>query len=578
MNKLKLITLLVCSLPLLGNVLFAQNGQRGYFDAPYTRYEADKGTLQKAQVTKPSFNQADLQSEASDQLCVDMTTSGSSVEWKLAKKGDGLVVRFSVPDGEKGILNVLANGKKVGELNLTSFWSWEYLYKDDNPNNGGISNQNTKMRFDEVRLKLPQVLEAGTSLKLVNASGKIHLDFAELELVPEQVKAAATDLVYEGDGSGLKNFIANIGGGKTIYLPAGVYNVNSDIYFGFANTTLKGAGSWYTQIHFTSENQWHGGLLGNAENISYSGLYLTTVRNSRSRTYKGINGVYTSGSTITDVWAEHFECGAWIANYVGGPVKFADGFKMSHCRFRNNYADGINLCKGTSNAIVEHCNFRNNGDDDMAIWSADNMECINNEYRYNTSENCWRASGVAIYGGKNNRAHHILIKDNLEVGIRVNNAFGGAEFNKEGMHEFSDITIIRCGTFNDLFNNPVGAIDIVCTSICGPKVRNVKFSNIDIIDSKNDAIYVSKVGGEGFDNLVFENITINGTGREYPYNNNLTRDWGRGYGILFAGNPEGTGSFCNLIYKNIKGNASASENLDQKGTFVWEKKKCSVHP
>lgn len=572
MKRGQVFSFIVCAFILLGKS-YAQENKRGYYDAPYTRYEANEGKLVKAKATPISFKQSDLQSEASDQVCVDMTTEGSSVEWKLAKKGDGLVVRYSVPDGEKATLDVYANNKKVGQLELTTHWSWEYLWKDDNPNNGGVSNENIKMRFDEVRLKLPEVLPAGTTFKLVNVKGNIHLDFAELELVPAAIQAADTDLVYEGNGSDLKNFIANIGGGKTIFVPAGVYNVNSDLYFGFANTTLKGAGSWYTQIHFTSENQWHGGLLGNAENVSYSGLYLTTVRNSRSRTYKGINGVYTKGSTITDVWAEHFECGAWIANYVGGPVKYADGFTMSHCRFRNNYADGINLCKGTQNSVVEHCSFRNNGDDDMAIWSADNMECSNNEYRYNTSENCWRASGLAIYGGKNNRAHHLLIKDNLEVGVRVNNAFGGAPFNDEGMHEISDITIIKCGTFNDLFNNPVGAIDIVCTSVCGPRVKNVKFSNIDIIDSKNDAIYISKVGGEGFDNLVFENIKINGTGLEYPNNNVLNRDWGRGYGILFAGNPAGSGAYSNLIFKNIGGNASNNENLDQIGSLVWKKVK-----
>ena len=578
MKRIKLITLLTVAFTLLGTKLYAQNAQRGYFDAPYTRYEADKGSLKKATITVKSFTQADLQSEASEQQCANMTNVGASVEWKITQPSNGLVVRYSVPDGEKGELDVFVNNKLVNTLELTSFWSWEYLWKDDNPNNGGVVNQNPKMRFDEVRLLLAAQIPAGGSLKLVRKSGNIHLDFVELELVPEPVLAAPTDLVYEGDGSDLKNFIANIGGGKTIYVPKGVYNINSDIYFGFANTTLKGAGSWYTQLHFTSENQWHGGLLGNAENISYSGLYLTTVRNSRSRTYKAINGVYTKGSTIKDVWAEHFECGAWIANYVGGPVKVADGFLMSHCRFRNNYADGINLCKGTKNAVVEHCSFRNNGDDDMAIWSADNEECVNNEYRYNTSENCWRASGLAIYGGKNNRAHHLLIKDNLEVGVRVNNAFGGAPFNEEGMHEISDITIIKCGTFNDLFNNPVGAIDIVCTSICGPRVKNVKFANIDIIDSKNDAIYISKIGGEGFDNLVFENITVNGTGREYPANNVLNRDWGRGFGILFAGNPAGSGTYCNMTYSNIKGSATVNENVTQKGTLEWKKQKCSVKP
>ncbi len=546
--------------------------QRGYYDAPYTRYEADDAILSNATVLPRSFKQADLQSEASDQVCVDMTKEGASVEWNVKTEGDGLVIRYSVPDGEEGELEAYADGKLAGTMKLTSYWSWEYLWKDGNPNNGGVRNQNPKMRFDEVRLKLPSKVSAGGKLKLVRKSGNIHLDFAELELVPQPVQAVEGDVVYKGDGSDLKDFIIS-NGGKTIYLPEGVYNVSSELKFSKDNTTLKGAGSWYTQIHFTSEKQWDGGLMGNARDISYSGLYLTTVRNSRSKSYKGINGVYTSGSTITDVWAEHFECGAWIANYIPGKVKFADGFVLSHCRFRNNYADGINLCKGTINSVVEHTSFRNNGDDDMAIWSADGMECQNNVYRYNTSENCWRASGCAIYGGLNNKAHHLLIKDNLEVGLRVNNAFPGAPFNASGMHEFSDITIIACGTFNDLFNNPVGAIDIMSTSHSVPAVRNVKFKNIDIINSKNDAIYLNRIGGIGFENFVFEDITIDGTGVEYPHNNVLNRDWGRGYGILFAGNPAGNGKYSNIVYKNMGGNVSTNENLAQKGTMHWIEKK-----
>jgi hypothetical protein len=550
-------------------ISLAQKEQRGYYDAPYIRYEADFARTKKAVVLAATHDQSKLQSEASDQICVKMKGPGSTVEWDLWQPGNGLVLRYSVPDKEEGEVAVIADGKEVGKLKLTSYYSWEYLWKDDNPNNGGVVNQNPKMRFDEVRMKLPELIPAKGKLQLKVISGNVTIDFVEMEVVPEPVQAADGDVVYKGNGSDLKSFIANMGAGKTVYLPAGKYEVPGDLYFGHANTTLKGAGSWHTQIHFASEKQWQGGLLGNAENISYSGLYLTTVRNSRSKTYKAINGVYTSGSLITDVWAEHFECGAWIANYVGGPVKYADGFKMTHCRFRNNYADGINLCKGTKNSVVEHCSFRNNGDDDMAMWSADGMECENNTYQYNTSENCWRASGCAIYGGKNNKAHHLLIKDNLEVGLRVNNNFPGVGFNTEGMHEFSDITIIGGGTFNDLFNNPVGAIDVVCSDRCGTRINNVTFRNIDIVNSKNEAIYISKIGGEGFFNLNFENVIVDGTGAEVPLNNIRNRDWARGYGVLFVGNPAGSINYCSLEFKNIRGTATTPVNLDQVGTLKW---------
>ncbi|MBX9851493.1 MAG: T9SS type A sorting domain-containing protein [Cytophagaceae bacterium] len=559
MKTIKILHLITFSFFMLAADLLAQTG---YYDAPYVRYEADLGTLNNATLTAKSYAQSDLQSEASDQVCVNLSNAGASVEWTVSAAGDGLVVRYSVPDGQSGVLEVYADNVLAGILNLTTYYSWENL---------GFTNANPKMRFDEVRLKLPVLLAAGGNLKLVNQSGNIHVDFAELEPVPAQVSSSPGDAVYSGNGSDLQIFI-DAHGGDTIYLPAGVYNVSTQLNFGIGSTVLKGAGMWYTEIHFTEDNTCNGGsggLRANAADISFSGLYLTTVRNSRSCSYKAINGVYTSGSSITYVWAEHFECGAWIAQFGNGSVPYADGFTMSHCRFRNNYADGINLSKGTRNSVVEHCSFRNNGDDDMAIWSAEGYECRDNTYRYNTSENCWRASGCAIYGGYNNKAHHLLIKDNLEAGLRVNNSYRGVGFNDNGMHEFSDITIIACGTFNDLWNAPVGAIDIVCDNQAGTRVKNVKFSNISIIDSKNDAIYIRRQRGEGFYNLIFENVTIDGTGKEYPGNNANNLNWGRGYGILFVGNPSGYGYYCNMTYLNRGGNAASDINSAQIGSFSW---------
>jgi hypothetical protein len=542
------------------------NAQIGYHNAPYTRYEANVGTLTNgAASTTKSYNQADLQSEASEQICVNLPNTGSSIQWTLTSEGDGLVVRYSVPDGQTGTLELYANGTYIADLSLTTTYSWESLWNNGNPNNAGVSNQNSKMRFDEVRYKFATKIPSGGTLRLARKTGSanIHIDFAEMELVPPPI--ASYGSVYSGDGSTLQTFInANDGGNNTIFLPAGIYYVNSQIYFDVDNTYLRGAGMWYTQIHFINGSANNGGLRSNANNINFADLYLTTVRNSRSNSYKAINGAFTNGADITNVWAEHFECGAWIAQYSSGPSP-TNGLTVSGCRFRNNYADGINLCKGTRNTIVEYCSFRNNGDDDMAMWSADGQECQNNTFRYCTSENCWRASGCAIYGGYNNKAHNLLIKDPVECGLRVNNSFPGAPFNAGGMHEFYNIAIYRAGTSRDLFDAPVGAIDIKITNVSDTRVRNVKFSCINIVDSKNDAIYINKTNGAGIDNLVFENITMDGTGREYPNNGSGTR----GHFILFKGSPNGSATYCGMSYANRGGNATVDVNTTEKGTLTW---------
>ena len=551
---------------LLTSNLYAQ---RGYYDAPYKRYEANAGQLSNgAATTSKSYVQADLQSEASDQICVNMSATNATVQWTLTEAADGLVIRYSVPDGQSATLGVYNGNTKITTLTLTSTWSWEYLWSNGNPNNNGITNQNPRMRFDEVRYKLPAKISASGILKLVRESGNVHVDFAEIEPVPLSVSAPAGSVTYTGNGSDLQTFI-DANGGKKIFIPSGVYSVNRELYFGVANTSLIGAGMWYTQINFTNTSFGNGGLRANAAGISFTDLYLTTNSASRSNSYKAINGVFTASSIVKNIWAEHFECGAWIAQYnVGGPA-YADGFTVSHCRFRNNYADGINLCKGTANSVVEHCSFRNNGDDDQAIWSADGLECINNTFRYNTSENCWRACGLAIYGGKNNKAYNLIIKDNLEAGIRVSNNFPGAPFNNDGMHEIHDITVSTCGTFNDTYNNPVAAVDIFSATNAGNQVKNVQLYNIDILDSRNDAISISKRSGDGIYNLSFRNITVNGTGKEFPNNNALNRNWGRGYFVLIAGSPSGNGTYCNMSYSNRGGNATTDQELSAIGPFSW---------
>lgn len=557
LSKLKYLLVLVSITNLFG--------QRGYYDAPYSRYEADQAILTDGATAMPrSYAQADLQSEASQQICVNFPTLGAMAEWNTVG-GNGIVIRYSVPDGQTARMWVGSEDMLLVELTLTSNWSWEYLYSNGNPNNVGVVNQNPKMRFDEVRVKLPVAV---SNLKLLLSSGQAYVDFVEMEMVPAASTAPVGAAVYSGNGSTLQSFI-NSHGGQVIYVPEGVYNVNSELYFGVANTSLVGAGMWYTQLNFTSTTTYNGGLRANASNISYSDLYLTTTRNSRSNSYKGINGVYTSGSTIRNIWAEHFECGAWIAQYANGGPAIADGFTISGCRFRNNYADGINLCKGTSNAIVEHCNFRNNGDDDQAIWCADGMECVNNTFRYNTSENCWRASGVAFYGGKNNKAYNLIIRDNVESGIRLSNNFPGVGFNGLGLHELHDITIIGAGTLNDLYNQRVGAIDIFSSNTAGTQVKNIKFSNIDLIDSKCDGILMQKKAGDGIYNLAFENININGTGKEYPFNNAYNTTSPKGFFTAISNFPNGNATFCNLTYANRGGDATTDEYLLGLGAFSW---------
>lgn len=531
------------------------SAQRGYYDAPYLRYEADKATLSNGAVaTVRSYAQADLQSEASEQVCVDMKSEGATAEFTFTEAADGLVIRFSVPNGETAAIGVYDGTNKITTLTLTSKWSWESLWNNGDPNNTGVTNKNPKFRFDEVRYKLPQKLSA---LKLVRESGNPSIDFIEMEPVPDALTAPVGAVVFNGNGSALQSFI-DANGGKTIFIPAGVYNINSQLYFGVSRTKIQGAGMWYTQLNFTVTNESNGGLNANATHIGYADLYITSDMTTRTKGYAGIHGIYTQESVIKNIWVEHCGTGAWIAQYSPGGVAYADGFLMTGCRFRNTYADGVNLCKGTRNAIVEHCSFRNNGDDAMAIWCAEGLECINNTFRNNTVEHVWRAAGAALYGGKDNKFYDIIIRDNVETGITVTNNFAGVGFNDMGMHDFHNITLIGCGTFNGVFNDRLGAINIYNASAAGTKVQNVRFNNVDVVDSKCDAIRIARNSGTGITKLAFENVTINGTGTEYPSNNINNSTAARGYAVIFEKAPLGDATYCTLNYSNLGGNANGT--------------------
>ncbi|MFN8205908.1 MAG: Ig-like domain-containing protein [Bacteroidales bacterium] len=541
--------------------------QRGYYDAPYTRYEADQAILSGGAVTTPkSYSQAEIQSEASDQVCVNMDSADATLAFEFLSPADGMVIRYCVPDSQSAVIGIYNGDVRIDSIILTSKWSWEYLWNNGDPNNEGVVNQNPKMRFDEVRYRLPEKL---SQLKIVKEQGSLWIDFIEMEPVPEMIQAPEGAVVFSGDGSNLQAFI-DANGGKTIYIPAGKYDLNGQLYFGVSGTKLQGAGMWYTQLHFTVTDASNGGLRANAKEIGYSDLYLTSDMTSRTNGYSAVLGVYTQGSVIKNIWAEHFAAGAWIAQYVGGGPAYADGFILSGCRFRNTYADGINLCKGTRNALVEHCNFRNNGDDGMAIWCADGLECINNTYRFNTVENGWRAAGAALYGGKDNKFYNLIIKDNLEIGITISNLFTGVGFNAAGMHDFHDITLIGCGTFNDCYNKNAGAINIVGAMSAGVKVQNIKLYSIDLSDTKCDAIRIYRNSGSGISNLVFENISVNGTGKEYPYNNADSSVAGRGYVVTFENKPFGSASYCSLNYTNLGGNVDTiAVNRAEIGNFKW---------
>ena len=393
---------------------------RGYYNKPHKRYEAETGKCNTNGTILPrSFNQNDVQSEASNQVATQLIAQNSFIEWTNDEAANGMVIRFSLPTddnrqtGIQGNVALYVNDVKKADIELNSFWAWQFFSGDQNVAFNSPTGTNIiRMRFDETRILLDENIPTGATFKLVKTDDNTTpytIDFVELEPVaPAVTFASITDankIEYTSNDGDLRSFVQS-NGGKTIYIPAGVYNVPNKININASNTKIIGAGMWYTQLHFTANSYPSSkGIESNSSNILIDGLYITTQSNVRyydrdeNRTAgKGLEGCFGANSTIRNVWVMHFDNGAWIANFTSNTV-VADNLHVINCRFRNNYADGINLAKGAKNSIVEHCSFRNNGDDDMASWSSDNQMCENNTFRYNTSENNWRAAAIGFFGG-----------------------------------------------------------------------------------------------------------------------------------------------------------------------------------
>lgn len=553
--------------------------ERGYFERPYLRYEAEPGKCEtNGTLLQPTSDQREIQTEASNFTAVQLITNSSFIQWTNEKAADGLTLRFSLPDsndgkGTQGTLALYVNDTFVQNITLNSYWAWQYIlktgskYPDNTPD---ASTKFPRMRFDEIHVKLESKIPANALLRLVKSDENdipYTIDFIELEEVPGAVTFESIQdtnkIVYSPEKGKLQYFVSQ-NKGKTIYLPAGKYEVDGRIIISGDGTKLIGAGMWHTEIYFNASSDDRStysqrGIETYAGNVVLEGVFLNTVNNkryynndSRYQVGKGVMGSFGSNSIIRNVWIEHFECGGWIEG--------ASNLTIQHCRFRNNYADGINLAYGCKNSVVEHCSYRNNGDDDIASWSRADRNCENNIFRYSTSENNWRASGLGFFGGKQNKAHSIVITDAMEAGFRVTCDFPGMPFSSEGYSEFYNISVYKGGVASgvagiggDLWGNQQGALHI--NSSTQYDLQNIKIYNIDLYDSKNDAVFIGS-GTKTIKNLQLKNINIHGTGR---------------YGILFSG-AKGNGLYCNISYENIGAGVNTS-TIPASFTFTED---CSI--
>lgn len=470
---------------------------------PYTSHEAENATVENGATIQQSTDMESTAVEASNQTYVELPKKDAAVTFTVTEPANALNVRYTIPDGALGQLDVQVNGSSVGNIDLSSHSAWQYL-KGDQEYDQAIDGSSARFRFDETRLLLKDIqLKSGDKISLVKKKDDnvpYGIDFIELEQAPAPVSQGENSISIVDKGASANDdsddtsaLLAAIdeakASGKSVYIPEGRFNFDKQVNIEADNLNISGAGVWHTQLHFTSDQRYGGGIVfgHNSNGIELSNLYMDSNLTSRYKEdaqYKAISGTLGKNSHIHDVWVQHFEVGMWIGDYdQTGNMKYTDGLVVENARIRNNLADGINFAQGTKNSTVKNSNIRGNGDDGLAIWSSisDGTNAAaeeNNKFLNNTIESGWRAAGIGIFGGKGHEISGNLIKDVFAgAGIRVNTVFAGHNFdhNDTGI-KIHDNTILRSGTTNDLYNLHRGAIDF-------QQVRGT-IKNVDVYDNK----------------------------------------------------------------------------------------------
>jgi len=482
-------------------------------NVPWTTYEAENMANSGGTIIGPPAQVVDLsvvvsnsiQMEASGGKAVELTGTGQYVELTAQAPANAIVLRYCVPDTTNGAgtnytISLYLNTNFVQKLSVTSQYSWRYgAYPfTNNPVAGQPRNF-----FDEVRLN-GLAINVGDKVRIEqdadDTAAFYVIDLVDLENVAAPLTAPANSLSitsYGADTNGIIDSTAALKScisaaqspGKTVWMPAGTYIITNSINLP-SNTTIQGAGMWYTT------------LLGNATNYNVSSAFRITLNGAGNNIHlsdfaivgrlnyrndndpnDGLGGFYGTGSTISRVWVEHTKTGAWIIN--------SSGLVIDSCRFRNTIADGCNLAVGMQGTTVTNCAARGTGDDCFAIWPA-TYTTQNYTPGFNVITHCTGqvpdlANGGAIYGGVSNRIEDCAFMDiPYGCGILIAGTFPVGNNGFSGMTVAQRCDLTRCGGYDP------GWLWRAAVTLC-PQYINITNVNLNHLNITNSLSYALEI-------------------------------------------------------------------------------------
>ena len=529
----------VALVPALVPSAVAANDQYGA-SVPYTRYEAEEASRSDGTTLERSDDLESTAIEASGQSYVALNDKNSSVDFTASAAANALDLRFTLPDHTSGRVDVRVNNETVATLDLSSESAWQYVGGSSVYDESGAGLR-ARFRFDEVHTLLGRQVRKGDHIQIVKVGddqNSYGIDFIELEQAAsaiERPEGAVSIADYNnarpGDGvaddaalAAAMDAAANTAS-KTVYIPAGTWEFSGKIGISHPGLTFQGAGLWYTNIFFTSDQAKGGGIVFNhgASKETLTDFAMSSNLKSRynqEAQYKGFSGEAGDNTRVANVWVEHFECGFWMGDYVdASQMLYTNGMVIENARIRNNLADGVNFAQGTKDSTVRNSSVRGNGDDGLASWASidtyshsEARVAEGNSFIGNTVELGWRASGIGIFGGKSH-----VIKDNLIVnnfsgaGIRLNTVFDGHNFdlNTDQGITIAHNKLVRSGTTDDFYGKTRGAIDF---QEAKGEIRNVTVSDNLIVRPYAEEIRADF--GLGQDALSARGITLRDNKRD----------------------------------------------------------------
>ncbi len=544
-----------------------------------------------------------LSGEASGRQAVQLAP-GQSVAFTLTQRANAVTIRYSLPDAPTGggidaplTVSVDHNGHNDISLEhtgpqtvtLTSKYSWLYnQYPFTNDPNADllfpdqwitecscvpasttptpvITKPFRPMHFyDDLRVQLSHTYDAGDVVHLTvpassNAAWTVIdlVDFQQIDGPAPQPRNSISVTSFGADPHGIRDsadaFDRTIqvakALGKTVYIPAGTFQVNRHIIVD--NVTIEGAGSWWSivtghQVTLPSpapDGSIHTGVgfygkyasAGGSRNVHLSNFAIEGDVRERIDTdqVNGIGGAL-SDSTIDGLYIQHTKVGIWL----DGPM---NNVTIENTVIMDQIADGINFHQGVTKSRVVNSLIRNTGDDGLAMWSQavsgqPAIEDANNVFEHNTVQNPVLANGIAIYGGRNNTVSNNIVADPVREGsaLHAGSRFGSTPF--AGYLRFTNNTTVRAGSFELNWKIGLGAIWLYALE--GSLTADIEVTGDNFLQSTYNAILiVSDYPVKDLytiTNVHFRDIHVDGTGTS-----------------VLSARAAGNATFQNVVARNV---------------------------